>query len=188
MIRTKVYSSEEADFGLKYFNDRIGGTHVVMAKPDFFSQTKIAKLDDEERIIKSNTLLIVEQWSELNSIYHWLKDKHYLEGVHEIESIEGFNSLTLIGDKFFSWQTSKDENHYLLGDAFTDIEKKQQDVLRSFFNSNKDTEIEYEKGGRFSGNLDLIPHLGKRFFSLESIKIKIFHAMSLLHIFLRLLL
>lgn len=164
MIRTKVYSSVEADFSLKYIENRIGGIRILMAKPDFFLQTKIEKDGDDEKYIKSNIFAIKEQWEELNDIYHWLGDKGYLDEVCEIESLEGFDSLALVADKVFSWQTSKDVCHYLLGNADTDLEKKQMESVHAFFESRNDVEIEYDGGDRFSGNLDLIPHLEKRFF------------------------
>ncbi len=164
MIRTKVYNSEEADFPLKYIDSRFGGCNIVMARPDFFVQSKIVKVDDEERFVESNPFTIKEQWEELNGIYYWLKDKNYLDEVIEIDATEGFDSLTLIADKFFSWRISETNNSYLMGCANSDSEKKQLELIRSLFDPKKDKEIEYDKEDRFAGSLDLIPHLNKRLF------------------------
>ena len=161
MIRTKVYSSIEADFALKYIDNRVDSTRILMAKPDFFSQSFIQKTEFEEKIIKSNPIIIQEQWEELNAIYHWLKDKNLINEIHELEAIEGLDSLTLVADKVISWKT-EESDFYFLGEAKNEIEKRQLENISHFFTKLGYNQIDYEKEAQFSGTLDLIPHLGKK--------------------------
>jgi len=161
VIRTKVYSSSEADFPLKYIDNRVNSRSILMAKPDFFSHSFIEKTAFDEKIITSNLMIIQEQWEELNAIYHWLKDKGFVDEIFEMDAAEGLQSLTLIADKVISWKT-EESSFYFLGQAKSDVEKIHLEAVSSFFDSKGYDQIVYEKENRFSGTLDLVPHLGKK--------------------------
>lgn len=162
MIRTRVYTTSEADFPLKYIADRKPYCHLVMAKPDFYKKSKTIIFNEFEKVVVSNSILIKEQWQELNDIYHWLTDKNYLNKVDEIEAKEGLTSFTTLAQKFFSWETNDGKRYYFLNDAISDSEKKEAIELRQFFQKNGQEEIVYDGKDFFAGNLDLVPLIGKK--------------------------
>lgn len=160
MIRTKVYPAIDADFSLKYIKNRIETKSIVIAKPTFF-QTKTEENSDNDNLFPSDLEIIQKQWNELKGIYHWLKDKGFLAEIHEIDSTQNTPSLTLIAEKFFSWNTENGKKYFLLNTNKHIDEKEDAEVVRSFFNTKNSVEINYEKKEPFAGTLDFVPHINK---------------------------
>lgn len=156
MVRTKVYSSFEADFSFKHVNTRVYEKNFLMARPNHFFKTKI----EDDKFIKSDSKRINEQWEELNEVYHWLQDKGFIKNVSEMDSQEGMETFCLIAEKAFSWHTSSGKL-FFLAQSKNDIEKRPLDKIADFYTAKGYQTVDFDKKCYLENALNLIPHTDK---------------------------